>query len=79
MTQLQQLQTDLDNSLSDGELLARTQITSAVQYLSEAQRFSVAEIRSLVNEVILGIAEYTDDQQMALAVMQATGAVRWVN
>jgi hypothetical protein len=49
---LHQLERDLEAATSDGELLARTQISVAIGYLSRGLRFEPLEIRALLNDII---------------------------
>jgi hypothetical protein len=48
----QNLQTNLTNSMQDGELLAKTQIATAVDFLVRAQNLSVEQVRNIVNELL---------------------------
>src|ERR1700761_6739451 len=54
---LHQLERDLDNAVSDGELLARTQITVAISYLSQGLSFEPSEIRALIDEIMSAYPE----------------------
>lgn len=47
-----QLQRDLETATSDGELLARTQISVAVKYLSQGLNFEPSEIRVLLEQIM---------------------------
>lgn len=49
---LHQLERDLDAAVSDGELLARTQITVAISYLSQGLSFEPSEIRELLADIM---------------------------
>ncbi len=52
-----ELQRDLEAATSDGELLARTQISVAVSYLSQALSFEPSEIRMLLDQIMMAYPE----------------------
>lgn len=62
MTYVAQLESELSAATSDGELLARTQISVAVGYLSQGLRLESSEIRALLDEVL---AEAAPEPQRA--------------
>jgi hypothetical protein len=47
-----QLQRDLETATSDGELLARTQISVAISYLSQGLSLEPHEIRALLDNIM---------------------------
>jgi hypothetical protein len=47
-----ELQRDLDAATSDGETLARTQISVAIGYLSQGLSFEPSEIRALLDDIM---------------------------
>ena len=47
-----ELQRDLETATSDGELLARTQISVAISYLSQGLSFEPSEIRALLDHIM---------------------------
>jgi hypothetical protein len=47
-----ELQRDLDAATGDGELLARTQISVAIGYLSQGLSFEPSDIRELLDEIL---------------------------
>jgi hypothetical protein len=57
MTQTQQLAADLDASLADAQTLIRTQLSNSVQFLLEAHRLDIFEVRHLLEDVLM---EFTD-------------------
>jgi hypothetical protein len=52
-----ELQDELFVALDHAEILARNQMAGVIQYLSQGQHFSVAEIRTLVEEIL---SDYPD-------------------
>jgi hypothetical protein len=52
-----ELQRDLEAATSDGELLARTQISVAISYLSQGLSFDPSEIRELLDEIMADYPE----------------------
>jgi hypothetical protein len=52
-----ELQRDLEAATSDGELLARTQISVAIRYLSQGLSFDPSEIRELLDEIMADYPE----------------------
>jgi hypothetical protein len=64
------LQRDLDASLADGELLARNQISGALNYLVQGQNFTTFEVRSILDEILTNL-ECASDLRMRTGI--------WVN
>jgi hypothetical protein len=60
-----ELQRDLEAATSDGELLARTQISVAISYLSQGLSFDPSEIRELLDEIMADYPEWTRLQVVA--------------
>jgi hypothetical protein len=52
-----ELQRDLEAATSDGELLARTQISVALRYLSQGLSFEPSDIRELLDEIMSDFPE----------------------
>ena len=54
-----ELQDELFVALDHAELLARNQMAGVIQYLSQGQHFTVAEIRLLVEEILADYPDHT--------------------
>jgi hypothetical protein len=67
------LQNELTIALDDAETLARAQISYAIQYLHQAQRFSVPQIRSLLSDIL---SQYPDKPVPKLRVVAGTALKR---
>jgi hypothetical protein len=66
-----ELQRDLEAATSDGELLARTQISVAISYLSQGLSFDPSEIRELLDEIM---ADYPERPRL-----QVVAGIRHIN
>lgn len=75
LQQQQLLEQDLDAAIEAGELLARRQISESLEYLRQALRFQVCEIRMLVEELL---AEQDYPERNGVLIDISTAA-RWVN
>ena len=74
--QIQIAETDLDIALTDAHTLVRYQLSAALLYLRDGQRWEICEIRSLLSELL---AELTPEPALLTPVVSINTSPRWMN
>jgi hypothetical protein len=57
-------QRDLEASLADGELFARSQISGALSYLLQGQNLTTVEVRSILDEILTDLDCASDPERI---------------